>query len=57
MTSTTMMIRLQEFSQRDDDEGEVFATEECERGIVEGEYLDDLDLEEFDSKDVKKVFA
>jgi len=48
-----MMTRLQDFSRRDDDEGEVFATEDCERGLVAGECLDDFDLEEFDSEDVK----
>ena len=48
-----MMNRLQEFSRRDDDADEVFATEECERGIVDRECLDDFDLEEVDSADVK----
>ena len=37
-----------------DDENGEFAAEECERDIVEGECLDDFDLEEADSEDVEK---
>jgi hypothetical protein len=37
----------------DDDEDETLAAEDCERGVVEGECLDDFDLEEFDSEDVE----
>jgi hypothetical protein len=37
----------------DYNEDEAFAIEEYERGIVEGECLDDFDLEEFDNEDVE----
>jgi hypothetical protein len=40
-------------SDDDEDEGSAFGTEDCERGVVEGECLDGFDLDEFDSEDVE----